>query len=89
MFMCSGGLLTANVLLMRMIDAVNSRKPKESRFSYYWHTPDKGLRILREYREMYPLGRLHVYCLAAFGTGIAGALTVFAILSLYGWLHPQ
>jgi hypothetical protein len=49
--------ITSVVVLGHVVDDVNLRLPKNARFSWYgWYAP-KYLRLLSEYRRLYPSGR--------------------------------
>jgi hypothetical protein len=50
--------ITGNVVVFKMVDRVNERLPEERQFSpLWWHLP-KLLRLLTEYKRIYPDGDL-------------------------------
>jgi hypothetical protein len=66
------GLFLANMLLVMAIGEINRRTDEERHLSYFGFTPAKMLLILREYRCLYPDGRLVIYLVASFGLAAAG-----------------
>jgi hypothetical protein len=67
-----------------MIGEINRKRPEKSPVSYFGFTFPKTLRILAEYRNAYPDGRLHFYALAAFSLAIAGLASVAVCVRIIG-----
>ena len=67
--------LFANVFLEMMVEKVNQKAAEQIPF---FMTPPVMVRIFREYRGLYPDGRLHVYAVAAFLSAVLSML-VFAL----------
>lgn len=65
--------LVADLIHQEMVIRVNEMLPKESQFSQLaWHFP-KTLRLSREYRRLYPEGKL-LWVHRVFGIGMFGCL---------------
>ena len=60
------GAVLANIFVAMMIGEIDRQRPESDLLSYFGFTPLKMLRILREYRALYPQGRLYNFVLAAF-----------------------
>jgi hypothetical protein len=58
-----------------MIRNVN-RKTRMSPFRYIAVTPPEWVRLFREYRRLYPDGRLHVYAAVAFALAAVSMLVL-------------
>jgi len=71
------------VVHQKMLDAVNSRLPKEQQFAYAWWGPSKKQRFYSEYHRLYPSGLL-VRKLCALGTGMVAAGVVLMIVVGFG-----
>jgi hypothetical protein len=52
--------LVGALVNVAMIDKVNARLPKEQQFSYFGRSAQRMLRLWREYRRLFPDGKLHV-----------------------------
>ena len=50
-----------------MIGEINRRRSEGDQMSYVGFTLPKGLRIFREYRNLYPHGKLHLYLAGCIG----------------------
>jgi hypothetical protein len=50
--------VVSTFILWREIDEINRKLSGEERISHLWMYTDKSLRIRREYRRLYPNGRL-------------------------------
>jgi len=50
--------MTTSFTNWEMMDRVNERLPKEEQFGALWWYPSKSLRLRREYKRLYPGGRL-------------------------------
>jgi hypothetical protein len=70
------GVFLGNMLTMIMIGEINRKRPEGELLSYFGFTPGKSRLIFREYRRLYPDGKLHIYSYLACGAVIAGMLTV-------------
>jgi hypothetical protein len=76
----SGCCLAGSIIGLQMVEAVNTRLPKEERFEEIgWHFL-KTVRLLKTYRDMYPYGTLlhRFYLLSA--TGLASFVTATTLL---------
>lgn len=51
-------IVLSTFILWREIDEVNRKLSDEQQISYLWMYTDKRLRIRKEYRRLYPNGRL-------------------------------
>jgi hypothetical protein len=69
------GIGAANLVMFRMIDEINRKRPEGEQMSHLGGPPLKTYRILDEYRRLYPAGRLHLYY---WGSG------AFAMINLVG-----
>jgi len=70
------GVLVGSLVMFSMIEQINRKKPDGERISDLGSTPGKMLRILDEYRRLYPAGRLTVYywgSVASLGIGFVGS----------------
>lgn len=58
--MAAGGVLglTSLAIHSRMIEDVNQKLPADQRFGDAWWGPGRTMRLGREYRRLYPDGRL-------------------------------
>ncbi len=68
-------IFRANMLAFAIVREVNLKRPKDAQESALGWYPQKTLRILGKYRELYPDGRLHVR---------AGLATAIAFLAMAG-----
>jgi hypothetical protein len=59
------GVFLGNITLIMMIGEINRKRQEGNLVSYFGFTFPKALRIFREYRSLYPDGKLHIYNLAA------------------------
>lgn len=66
------GLVVANMFTMAMIGEINRKRKNGETVSYIGFTPSKSLQIVREYKSLYPSGKLHVYARSAFGLAVVG-----------------
>ena len=62
-------ILLSGFVLFAIIGEVNRRVPDEQRFSYLWGHFSKYVAILREYRRLYPAGRLSMYFKVSLSSG--------------------
>lgn len=70
------GVVSGNLVQAMMIGEINRKSADEHRESYFGFTPWKSLRIVSEYRTLYPKGKLYTYHVAAIGLMIIGFLGV-------------
>jgi hypothetical protein len=78
------GMFLANMFLMMMIGEINRRRQEGNLVSYFGFTFPKLLRILREYRSLYPDGKLHIYLLAAFAIAMSALISVAVCIGAVG-----
>ena len=64
-------MILSGMVNIMMIGELNRTRPETSHISYIGYTPAKLLTILREYREQYPAGRLHIFAISLFVLGMA------------------
>lgn len=62
-----GAIFLVNTFSARMIGEINRKRQEGNQIANLGFTLPKSLRILDEYRHLYPDGKLHIYALAAFG----------------------
>lgn len=79
-FFCLGmaAAIVSYIFIVKMIGEINRQREGENQIEYLGSTPPKMLRILKEYRSLYPNGRLRHYAIASFITMMI-ALMGFAI----------
>ncbi len=66
--------------MIAMIEEINRKKPSDNQISMLGFYPQKNLMIYREYRRLYPDGRLHVRLILLAVSGlICLLLAVLAI----------
>lgn len=75
-------ILTCNLFLTMMIGEINRKREEESLISYFGFTPSKALRVFREYRSLYPSGKLHIYALITYVVDVLGLIIVAVWLSI-------
>ncbi|HEV8701788.1 MAG TPA: hypothetical protein VGV60_11005 [Candidatus Polarisedimenticolia bacterium] len=80
---CTGvsGVVLANMFLIMIIGEINRKRPDGNLESYFGYTLPKMLRIFREYRRLYPSGKLRIYFRAAFALAIISAVVSFVCLA--------
>jgi hypothetical protein len=59
------GAILGNMTLIMMIGEINRKRQEGNLISYFGFAFPKLLRIFREYRNLYPEGKLHIYNLTA------------------------
>jgi hypothetical protein len=74
----------ANLFVTMMIGEINRKRQEKDLISYFGFTFPKMLRILREYRRLYPGGKLHIYALASFGVAMISLVIVAVCLHIIG-----
>jgi hypothetical protein len=78
------GMFLANMFLMMMIGEINRRRQEGNLVSYFGFTFPKLLRIFREYRSLYPDGKLRIYLLAAFAIAMSALISVAVCIGIVG-----
>lgn len=74
---------SANRLLTMMIGEINRKTPDDRQLSYFGFTPSRYHLIFREYRRLYPNGKLHAYHNVASivaGLGLASTILFLTLL---------
>ena len=57
--LCVGGLgLASTINQFAIVEAVNAKLPAGEQFDPFWWGPSKTFRLRREYRRLYPEGKL-------------------------------
>jgi hypothetical protein len=74
-FMCT-------FFLTIMIGEINRKRAAGSLISYSAYTPSKVLRVFREYRSLYPSGKLHICALIMYVADVLGLIMVAVWLSI-------
>lgn len=74
--MCSCGFV-ATFLLWQEIGEINRKLPEDQQISYFWMHVDRFARIKREYKCLYPNGKLHLW-----GTVFEIAAFIFFFLTI-------
>lgn len=69
------GIVLGNLLLYMMIGEINRKREEPDLVSHFGFTLPKYLRILSEYRRLYPTGRLYSLNLIAICLVFAGVIT--------------
>jgi len=78
------GVFVGNMLTMAMIGEINRKRREDDLVSYFGFTPQKSLMIFREYRRIYPDGKLHIYEYLALAAAIGGMITVAVCARIIG-----
>jgi hypothetical protein len=79
------GVFVGNMLTMMMIGEINrKRREDDDLVSYFGFTPQKSRMIVREYRRLYPDGKLHIYSYLMVVAVIAGMITVALCARIIG-----
>jgi hypothetical protein len=69
---------------MIMIGEINRKRREDNLVSYFGFTPQKSRMIFREYRRLYPDGKLHIYSYLCVAAAIAGMITVAVCARIIG-----
>ena len=83
-FVCLGAScgLISSFLLWQEIGEVNRKLPDDQQISYFWGSPEKIQRIKKEYKRLYPNGKIErlsaAFQIAAFAFMILGAVAWLA-----------
>lgn len=80
----TSAMVLSSLFLIMMIGEINRKRKEDDLISYFGFTFPKMLRIFREYRRLYPDGRLHIYELASFGVAIIALIIVAVCLHIIG-----
>ena len=75
-------IVSANMFLIMMIGEINRKREGNHLISYFGFTFSKMLRIFREYRRLYPEGKLHIYSLFSFVAAMIGLLAMGVCLQI-------
>jgi hypothetical protein len=70
-----------NLFVTMMIGEINRGRQDPDVISYFAFRPAKMLRIFREYRRLYPGGKLHIYAVAFFGVQVVCLVFLALFLS--------
>lgn len=52
-------MVMSGIVAYKMIGEINRKLPEDQQVRYLWFYPSKTFRITREYRRLYPQGRLN------------------------------
>ncbi len=74
----------ANTFVIRMIGEINRKRKEGNLISPFWFTLNKVLRVFREYRALYPEGKLHLYAKISFAAAIIALIIVAVCLHIIG-----
>ena len=59
LLLCVGAFgLASTITQFAMVEAVNAQLPAAEQFDFLWRGPSKTSRLRREYRRLYPEGKL-------------------------------
>ena len=72
--------LISSFLLWQEIGEVNRKLPDDQQISYFWGYPEKIRRIKKEYKRLYPNGKIE-----RFSAAFQIAAIVFMILAAVAW----
>lgn len=78
------GVFLGGMTMVMMIGEINRRRQEGNLISYFGYTFPKMLRIFREYRSLYPDGKLHIYHLAAVAVMFIGWIGVAVCIGIIG-----
>jgi hypothetical protein len=89
-FACAIGLvLSANVLFYRMIGQINVKLSEDQKIGYFWFDFGKNAKVFREYRRLYPSGRLHRWAALLFFVALAFLLAAAWKFGFFNFSHLQ
>lgn len=66
--------ILANMLIIMMIGEINRKREEGNLVSYFDFTPGKVFRVFKEYRSLYPDGKLHLCALSTFAVAMIGLI---------------
>jgi len=78
------GVFLGNMLTTTMIAEINRKRREGDLVSNIGFTPQKSRMIVREYRRLYPDGRLHIYSYLSLAAVIAGMIAVAVCTRIIG-----
>ena len=67
-------IMLANAVLYAIVGEVNRKLTDDQQIGYFVWYPAKTLRVFREYRRLYPDGRLSLYYKLWLGLGLTALL---------------
>lgn len=79
-----GGTMLA--IHSKMVDDVNARLEEKDRYDDLFWRPAKSINLIRDYRRLYPDGRLHRYQLIVYGVMFAIFVVVITAVEVSAWL---
>jgi hypothetical protein len=82
--LAGSGVFLGNMLTMIMIGEINRKRREGDLVSYIGFTPQKARMIFREYRRLYPDGKLHIYSYLAVIAVVAGMIAVAVCARIIG-----
>jgi hypothetical protein len=72
--------LLANVAVLKIMAEVNSRLPEDQKFSYWWWTMSKHVRLWKEHRRLCPESHWRFYSVVSFAmVGVFMVLIVWSV----------
>jgi hypothetical protein len=77
-------VLISNLVMLAIVEEVNRKLPDEQRISEFWWYVAKYERTFREYRRLYPAGRLIKYF---YGSVAMGVLLLVASAWQFGFFR--
>lgn len=90
LFACAVSLmLSANVVFYKMIAQINVKPPEDERIGELWFTVSKNAKVLREYRRLYPSGRLNVLAILLFIAALSFMLAAAWEFGFFDFSHLQ
>ena len=78
------GVVLANMFLIMMIGEINRQRREDELISYFGFTFPKMQLIFREYRRLYPRGKLRLYAVTSFAAGMISLIVVAVCLHIIG-----
>ena len=78
------GTFVGNMIQTMMIGEINRKRQEGNLVSYFGFWLSKNLMIFREYRALYPRGRLHIYFLVAIAFQWIGVLVAAVCARVIG-----
>jgi hypothetical protein len=72
----------SSMIEARMIDEINRKKSEGDLISQFWFTAQKHARIRKEYRQLYPDGKLLTYLWTATAVVFTGFVVVAVCLGI-------
>jgi hypothetical protein len=74
----------SGILLTQEIGEINRKLPEDQQISYWWIYSEKYARIKKEYKRLYPKGRIHTL---ANIFGLAGIALLLLAAIAAGFFH--